>query len=488
MKILLANAPWSKPGFYGVRAGSRWPHFEAENLEYMPFPFFMAYATALLERHGYDVSLIDAVAEALDEQTFYARVEQFAPELIVLEVSTISIDVDLRHVSELHNRLPGAKIGLCGLHSYMYEPEFLAEHNAVDMVLIGEYETTLLELVQRLESGAQLDGCRGLVHRRNGDVQVEKRRPLIEDLDSLPWPARHFLPMHDYHDEPGYIPRPSVQMWSSRGCPFGCIFCAWPQIMYGSRRYRKRSVVDTVDEMEWLVRRAGFKSVYFDDDTFNIDRKRTLMIADEIKRRRIGVPWAIMARADLMDEQLLTALRESGLHSLKYGVESASPDLIRTCDKRLDLDKVKRMVRLSHELGISTHLTFMFGLPGETIDTARSTIDLALELAPESLQFTIATPFPGSRYHRMLSAEGKIVQSDFSRYDGFRSAVVRTDELSAEQLEQICCEANELWNDFWYARAHPDLRTTGEKVRDLIKQPSRIPGAAKRLVKNSRTS
>ena len=473
-RIFLGNAPWSKPGFYGVRAGSRWPHFEEDHLEYMPFPFFLAYAAGMVLDQGFETLLVDGIAEGIDEDAFMERIVQFRPNLILLEVSTISIQTDLELGRRLRETLGGdVKIAFCGLHNFMYEAEFLKQQTWLDFVLIGEYEMTLAELANRIFESALIQGCKGIIHRHNGDVIVEERRPLTQDLDQFPWPARHFLPMHNYHDEPGSIPRPSVQMWASRGCPYGCIFCAWPQIMYGSRKYRKRTVSRVVDEMEWLVKECGFASVYFDDDTFNIGRDRMLAFAAEIKKRSILVPWAIMARADNMDRETLEALKDAGLFALKYGVETASAHLLDQCDKNLNIDKVKQTIAITHELDIKMHLTFMFGLPAETEKTARETIELALESKPESVQFTIATPFPGSKYYQMLKEQGRLVSDDFSQYDGFRSAVIKTDNFEPEQLQAIVAQANKRWQEFYFERARqrgdlPAANGIGDKSKRAI--------------------
>ncbi len=482
MRVFLGNPPWSKPGFYGVRAGSRWPHYEEQQLEYMPFPFFLAYAAAVLEREGFEVLVVDACAARLDREAFLDQAASFAPDLVVLEVSTISIDNDLAVAAALRQRLPESRLAFAGLHAFMYEPAWLAAHPDVDLVLIGEYEITLLELARRLAEGASPAGCAGLLWRDDDRIVDEGRRPLLENLDWFPWPARHFLPMNNYHDEPGSIPRPSVQMWSSRGCPYGCVFCAWPQIMYDSRRYRMRSVRDTVDEMEWLVSEGGFRSVYFDDDTFNVHKKRTLEFAREVKSRNLGVPWAVMARIDNMDREILEALQDAGLFALKYGIESADPTLLEQMHKGLDLDKARQVLALTHELGIKMHLTFMFGLAGETRDTARRTIELALEANPESLQFTISTPFPGSRYYNELKQAGRILSDDFEQYDGFRSAVIRTDHLEPRDLEEIVSEANRRWQEHRWRRDHPDARSNLQKAVDLAKNPSRIPDSIRRAL------
>ncbi len=448
MKVFLGNSPWSQDGMYGVRAGSRWPHFENADQEYMPFPFFLAYATAVLEQNDTEVLLVDAIAERLCDEEFYQHITRFAPDLIVLEVSTPSLLTDQVHWNKIRELVgPDVKIALVGIHHPMQSPEWLNENTDIDFVMVGEYDYTLRDLVNRMDRGESLMGLDGLIHRGDDGESPTwtGKRPLIKNLDEVPWPARHFLPMYDYRDEPGSIARPSVQVWASRGCPYRCNFCAWPQIMYGGFKYRTRNVVDVIDETEWLVHQWGFKSVYYDDDTFNIGKKRMLHFCREFKARQLGIPWAIMARIDGMDDEILEAMADSGLAALKYGVESADQTIVDSCGKRLDVSKVRNVVNMTHSLGIKVHLTFMFGLPGETRDSAMRTLDLALELMPESLQFTLATPFPGSKLHTQLLAEGKLQSTDYSKYDGFHTAVVATDDLSAEDLEDILCTANTRW-------------------------------------------
>lgn len=453
MKVFLGNAPWKKEGYYGVRAGSRWPHFEKESHSYMPFPFFLAYAAALLEKNNFDVLLVDGVAERIGEAEFFNRIKTFQPDLIVLEVSTVSIDVDLEIARKLRKNLsPDIKIAFSGLHYGMYNEEFLRQYEFIDFVLKGEYEYTLLELTQCLNKGVALDGVIGLIYRDfQGAIHDNPRRPPIQDLDNLPWPARHLLPKDRYEDLPGILPKPTAQMWASRDCPYQCIFCAWPQIMYRENRYRVRNSADVVDEMAYLVKEQGFKSVYFDDDIFGIGRERTLKICQEIKKRNLDILWAIMARADTLDEETLKAMVDSGLRAVKYGVESGAQELINNAGKNLNLKRVAQTVKITKELGINVHLTFMFGLPGETRDTIKRTIDFALQLDPDSLQFSIATPFPGSKYFEMLDERGYIVSKNFQDYDGYSRAVIRTESLSPKDLEEALSYAYETWQRhlFW---------------------------------------
>jgi radical SAM superfamily enzyme YgiQ (UPF0313 family) len=448
MKVLLANAPWKVDGRQGVRAGSRWPHLKREEEEdYMPFPFFMAYAGAVLKENKINVLLIDAIADGLTDEQFMKKIVNFKPDLVLLEVSTPSLEIDLKWAKKIKEKTK-AKIALAGLDMNIRKSEFLKKYNFIDYVLVGEYEYTLYDLVHHLKKKKDLKGVLGLIYRDpKNKIRVNPRRPLIENLNEMPWPLREQLPMKKYHDCPGGIPQPSVQVWASRGCPFECKFCAWPQIMYISGNYRARDPVKIVDEMEHLINGMGFKSVYFDDDTFNIGKQRMLEICEEIKKRNLNVPWAIMARADLMDEETLKAMKSAGLRAIKYGVESGAQELVNNVNKNLDLEKVKRIVKLTKDLGIKTHLTFMFGLPGETKETIQKTIEFALELDPESVQFSIAAPYPGTKYFEELDKKGQIVSKNWTDYNGNFKSAIKTEELTPEDLVEAQRMAYGIWNE-----------------------------------------
>jgi len=450
MKIFLGNAPWSKPGYTGVRAGSRWPHFEARTSPYMPFPFFLAYAAALLKKNGFEVLLVDAIAERMDEDGYFRRMAAFAPSMVVHEVSTASIVTDLRHGARVKEILPSAKLVFCGAHDAMCQPEFLAQNRFVDFVAEGEYEFTLLELAMKFD--APKEDVPGLIYRApDGVARKNGRRPLAK-LDDLPWPAREFLPMKNYWDNPGGIPAPSLQLHASRGCPFTCNFCSWPQVVYGGNKYRARDTKDVVDEIEWCRKEYGIRSFYFDDDTFNVGKKRILELCEELIRRDMGLPWAAMARADTADAEMLGRMKDAGLVSIKYGVESGDQKILDDCGKRLNLAVARETIMETIRLGIKCHLTFTFGLPGETKETVEKTMALAEELNPDSVQFSIATPYPGSRLYRQLKGNGHLLSDNFDEYDGGNRAVIRTDELGPEDLERALRMATATWYRKRFAR------------------------------------
>jgi radical SAM superfamily enzyme YgiQ (UPF0313 family) len=440
MRVVLVNLPWEVRGRFGVRAGSRWP-FTAPpvpkgHLPYIPFPFFLATAAAVLKKDGVEVLLLDSIAQELNINETIEKIKFFSPTLIVVETSTPSFDNDLFLIKKMKECLVPGSVALVGPHATVFSQQILEHYPVIDYVFRGEYEGTLLDLVRHLATGSKLSQVRGLSYRESGQVLENPRRLSIEPLDELPWPERASLPLERYHDGFCQMPFPSVQMLSSRGCPFACTFCLWPQVIYNERRIRLRNPRAVVDEMEYLVKEYHFKAVYFDDDCFNVDKNHVLGIAGEIKKRKLSVPWSAMARADLMDEGTLDVLAGSGFYAVKYGVESVSQAVLEGIKKNIDLKKTRQMIQATKDQGIKVHLTFCLGLLGETKETIRAMKSFIQELKPDSCQFSYATPFPGTEYFRQVEERGELLSEEWSDYDGNVKCIVKTGELSACDLEE----------------------------------------------------
>lgn len=451
MKVLLLNLPWQRDCKWGVRAGSRWPHIkDISEGEYLPFPFFLAYATSLLHRHNINALFIDAIADKIPESELFKKIIEIKADYIVIETSIPSFNNDLEIAKKIS--ATGFPVILCGPTSEIYKLDFLEKQNFIGFVLCGEYEFTLLELADSLAKGKDLSNVKGLVYR-DGDKVIKnpKRDPC--DVNDLPWPHRETLPMNKYLDVPGEMLTPSAQMLASRGCPFKCQFCLWPQVIYQGNHYRVRKIKDVVDEMEYLVKEKGFKSIYFDDDTFNIGKKRMLEFCQNIKSRKLDrVQWAIMARPDLMDEEILNNMKEAGLWAVKYGVESMDQGLVDNIGKDMDLKKAMRMIEFTKKLGIKTHLTFTFGLPGETRQTVEKTIKSVKKIDPFSVQFSIMTPFPGTKAYEVFDKKELIISKDFSLYDGHFKSVIKTENLTPADLENAKIKAYRAWLDHLRSR------------------------------------
>jgi radical SAM superfamily enzyme YgiQ (UPF0313 family) len=450
MRTTLLNLPWKKNLSLGVRAGSRWPFTSLPEKDgriyYIPFPFFLAYATAFLKAKGKEVKLIDAIAEEINEQTLFEKIKSFNPKLIVIETSTPSFENDLSIIYNVFNRLTDCQIAICGPHASVFPEQILRDNTFINYVFIGEYEYTLLKLVECLENNLALESVLGLAYRKGTEVKINDSRPTVDNLDSLSWPEREDLPIYKYNDGFAGLPHPNVQIWASRGCPFQCNYCLWPQTIYREHKYRKRNPIDVIDEMEYLIKRFDFKAVYFDDDVFNIDKEHVLGICREIKKRKIKVPWAVMARADLMDEQILENMSDSGLYAIKYGIESADQNILDFCKKNMDLGKTCQTIKLTRKLGIKIHLTFCLGLPKETKQSVQKTIRFIQDSQPDSLQVSFATPFPGTEYFRYVNDKGYLLSDNWSDYDGNSKCVIKTQELGCRDLERIRIALNNNFN------------------------------------------
>ncbi len=450
MRVLLLNLPWSKDSRLGVRAGSRWPFTDEPEkdgrIHYIPFPFFLAYAAALLKRKGKETILVDAIAEGINEQELLDKISSFNPQLIVIEVSTPSFSNDIEIIKNIQRNLPVSQIALCGPHATVFSMQILREYSFINYILAGEYEYGLLDLVDHLDKNLSLSPVLGLVYRDGHKVKVNKPRPTIDNLDDLPWPERESLSIYKYNDGFCNLPQPNVQVWASRGCPFECTFCLWPQTIYGEHKHRKRDPGNIVEEMEYLIRKFNFKAVYFDDDVFNIDKNHALGICREIKKRNIKIPWAAMARADLMDKEFLEELADAGLYAIKYGIESADQNVLNLCRKNMDLDKAFQAVKLTKETGIKVHLTFCLGLPGESNHSINKTTKFIQDLRPDSLQFSFATPFPGTGYFNYINERNWLLSENWPDYDGNHKCVVKTEELGSDDIERskvaICSNLN----------------------------------------------
>ncbi len=447
-RVMLLNPPWKIGNRRGVRAGSRWP-FTFEQcrqpgaLSYTPYPFFIGYLSSILKTRQIGNVIVDGIAEDLTHEEFIERVAGYEPEIIVMEISTASFRTDVLWLLKIRERLPRVKVIWVGPHATALGENIIRENPLVDFVVQGEYEQAAADLIDRLLAGRDFSDLKGLVTAdADGKIINTGRADLIADLDALPWPERLTVPIYKYNDLFAGMRYPSLQIHGSRGCPFGCIYCVWPQVLYGGKVYRARRPEAIMDELEQVVREYGFNSVYFDDDTFNIGKKRILDLCREFDRRNLTIPWGAMARADTSDFETLRAMKNAGMVGIKFGVESGVQGLVDSAEKGLDLFKVGSAVEWCRQLGIKTHLTFTFGLPGETHATIKKTVEFAKRMNPDSIQFSITTPFPGTKYFKLLKESGNLLSEDWDQFDGARYTVIRTDALTQADLQAALNLAN----------------------------------------------
>lgn len=431
---------------------------------YIPFPFFLSIAAAEAQKRGHEVLLLDGVAGNLAQTDFLRKIESFRPGLVFCETSTPSLSHDKSLWRKIREQNPSALICGGGTH-YRESAENLVQEGSLDFWIKGEYEFAAADLADALDKGLSINKVDGVISRS----YESPRNAHISCLDSLPAPLFAGLPMLDYADPVCGLPAPTAQSWLSRGCPFACTFCVWPQIVYGDRQHRKRSIRVALDEVEFLIREYGCESFYFDDDTANIGESRMKELAEGVTARGLSkYPWSMMARADIMTPEMIDNLAAAGIYSIKYGVESVSPRLINSCKKATNLEALRRTLALTKSAGIKMHLTFTFGIPGETVETIKETIDFALETAPETAQFSVCTPFPGTEFHDECVKNGWLVTDDWQQYLGNGKAVVQTPWLKAEELEKSYDIAVDKWKKFCERRLAERKRRLLEQVEALV--------------------
>jgi len=483
MKVLIANPPWRKGNLYGLRSGARFPYMTDELTwegvpAWIPFPFTPSQAAALLEKNGFEIELWDAVAEGMPLSTFIEKTVAYKPDLYIQEVVAPSYPNDRAIFETLKARLPDTVLAAAGLMVTGWGPKMLEANPEMDAGLTYEWEETALELASKVRDGDSFDGVKGLFHRKNGAVIVEPRRPQ-PDLNSLPWPARERLPMLRYNDDFAFLPTPNLQMFTERGCPYKCSFCVWINARYGNYAVRFRDPADVVEEMAWCLKRWPFKAVYFDDDTFNLRKSHVLKLCDEIRKKGIKIPWAAMCRADMFDRETLKECRDAGLFAVKYGIESADPKILDGIHKDLDLEKAEAVIALTREYGIKVHLTLMVGLPGETEKSIKKTWRLAKRVKADYLQFSLATPYPGTELYETAVRHGWIEAVDWSDFNADSQASMRTDAMSRDELDGWVRILNLRRFGLQLIRNPLDcIRTYSKKI---LKSPRKLFNVAKNL-------
>jgi radical SAM superfamily enzyme YgiQ (UPF0313 family) len=365
-------------------------------------PLNLLYMGACLEEAGHEVVFLDG--SFLSHDTIIRRIKEFGPGLVgvysnaFLWSRALMVAADVKSVDESIHVTAGGPYPMALGEKCLDESDF-------DSVVTCEGEHVIVEMVQKLEKGESLEGARGLIFKENGKIIKNPEAPPIEDLDSLPFPARNLLlnPML-YLPPPGnYKRKPVAIIMTSRGCDMRCIYC----FQHGERKIRYRGVENVMEEIE-LVRRQGYREVRFLDDTFCGDYDRAMEIATLIKKRNLDIAWYVSARVNQVDEELLRAFKEAGCWAILFGAESGVQKNLNTLKKGITLEQTREAVRAAKKAGLVVCLPFIFGIPGETFDEGLETIDFAIELDPDIANFHTLTPFPGTPLYENIEKYGKI--------------------------------------------------------------------------------
>jgi radical SAM superfamily enzyme YgiQ (UPF0313 family) len=405
-------------------------------------PLGLAYLAAALQAAGEEVRVLDLVVFPYSEALLARTFEEFKPGLVGLTAVTMNVDHALALAGDAKRLAPQAATVMGGPHVTFSARDTLERCPALDLVVLGEGEQTLVELCRALESGKSLETVKGIAFRSGPGIRFTPRRGSIRDLDGLPMPARHLLPLGRYRA----LGMP-ISMTTSRGCPHACIFCVGRRMV--GARVRFHSPARVVDEMEPIAR-LGFHQINLADDLFTADHSRCAAVCEEILRRGLKVQWTSFARVDTVSEELLDRMKAAGCKAVSFGIESANSEILKTIRKRITLDQVVSAIDMCVKAGVTPCASFILGLPGETPDTLRETLDFGKRLGDKGLiyGFHFLAPFPGTEVRERAAEMGlHILTSDWSNYHANR-AVAETATVSRRMLDEIAVEWEDRFNRY----------------------------------------
>lgn len=371
-------------------------------------PLGLLYVAAVLEKAGHKVQVFDADPEFQD--SMLKEIRDFNPELIGLSFLTVAYERAFNLCKTLKKELPDVMYCAGGVHTTVKPQDTLKELD-LDFIVVGEGELTMEDICNRLDKKESIKDAAGIMYRENGEVVENERRELIQDLDSIPFPARHLIDMTPYLKPPGiirgYAEKNQTTIVTSRGCPFKCIYCGSHNIF--GRRTRRRSVKNVVDEIEHLHKEYNMKGVYYCDDTFTLSAKWVKEYCKDLNSRDFKIKWACQSRVDQTDRELMTTMKNSGLVQLDFGVESGSEKILKVLGKGGAGDRtsqIKQSFKLCKELGIRTLATFIIGNPEETRADIEESFQVAKDIQADYTAFYFLTPYPGTEIYNMAIEKG----------------------------------------------------------------------------------
>lgn len=369
-------------------------------------PLGIAYIASFLNKHGHDVSILDCEAENSCAADIKREIEKEDPDIVGVSAITTNIHGALESCRIAKEC--GKTVVIGGSHMVIFPTETMT-YSYIDYGVCGEGEQPMLELLKAIENKGDISRIAGLAYRRNGKVVINGIAR-NDNLDSLPWPAYHLLPLERYEMvNTGKI----VCMFTTRGCPYKCTFCFRNPIL---DKVRKRDPVKVVDEIEHVNKEYGIKYFNFVDETITLYKEHIGEICEDIVRRKLKISYQSPTRVNHVDEELLRKMKRSGCETLRFGVESGDEDILRIIDKRIRLEDSRKAFRLCRKIGIKTVGYFMIGYIGETEETIKKTIQFAKELNPDYPTFFPATPMPNTRLFDMAVDRGLVDKNYWSDF------------------------------------------------------------------------
>ena len=403
-------------------------------------PLGVTYVASAFEQAGAEVKILDYIISQYTPAKLERELKEFKPDVVGATSVTMTFPIAAEIIKRAKRIDPSLITLMGGPHVSFDIDRTLKAYPEIDFLVIGEGERTIKDLVHHFKNGGDWSSVKGIAFRQNGEIVKTDPRELIEDLDELPLPARHLLPLSRYQAL-GF----PVTMITGRGCPYSCIFCLGRKMVGSKPRSRKAALV--VDEMEHLLS-YGFSRINITDDLFTSRKEKVREVCEEIRRRKLKLTWTAFSRVNTVDKETLQLMHEAGCDCVSFGIETGNPEMLKRIKKGITLDQARKAVGLCKEVGILPHASFMVGLPGESPETLRDTAEFSKSL-DMLYGFHFLAPFPGTTVREKIDQyDLEILTDDWSRYDA-NSAIVRTSSLTAEAINQFVAEFDREIQEAW---------------------------------------
>ncbi len=390
-------------------------------------PLGLAYIAAVLEQNGFEVKIFDCPVCEMDHEKLKSELSSYQPTMVGIGSMTPTIESALKSARVAREACPDAKILMGGPHATFSGDEILASEKAVDIIVRGEGEETLLELARQQSS---LCDIKGIAFRKDDKIVQTANRPYIQDLDALPLPAYKLLPMDKYN----ITGRNLLSVISSRGCPYQCPFCVASQ-MFGAP-FRARSPSKVLDEMEWLRDEFGAEGIAFQDDTLTFDKNRALQICDGMTERKMKLPWGCGTRADAVTKDLVAKMSKAHCDEVMFGVESGCQRMRDVLKKRVTNEQCENAIKWTKDAGIFVTVSVILGYPGETKETLKESLDFVRRVEPDDVWLCHATPFPGTELRELVKSLGWKMSENWAMYNTM-NPIFEDPALPAKDIAEI---------------------------------------------------
>lgn len=414
MRILLINPP--AINFYH-RVGLRM------------CPLGLGYVAAVLNQAGYEVKIIDLNVEKINYRTYaYQRYD-----LVGISVDTTRYPVSLNIAQAAQEK--GVKVVMGGPHVTFFDEETLAS-GLVDYVVRGEGEYIMLELVRHLNNGKSPEEIKGITYRAGNQTIRNPAAPLVQDLDGIPFPARELLPLDRYTNT--LYGRYSSSMITSRGCPFNCDFCSCSA--FSGTKWRTRSLQNILKEIDLLYSKYGYRAISFLDDNFTLSPGRVMELCETMIKKSWDIFWYAFSRVDTIvkNENMIQLMKKAGLSQVFVGFESGSQEVLDKIGKKVTVEKAYKAMEILKRHGVRVWGSFIIGALNETKQMIQETIKFAKRLNPQLSQFSILTPYPGTRLYEKV--KNKLLTSDWECFWGGQP-VMKLNKITTQEIKDLIIRA-----------------------------------------------